>query len=345
MRVTVAALLSLTIAQFLNLPMPLWAVLTALIVTEMSVGRSLKTVVDYLGGTFGGAVYGAVLSALVPHVNEIGLLVVLAFAVAPLAMIMAVNPSLKVAPITAVLVILVPAITHTSSFVSAFDRVLEVTLGAVVSFVVTFLILPSKAHGLATEAAAHTLDQIARAFGDLLVGLEQGLDNEALHRMQDGIGQALVQLGNIGQEADRERSARLVTQPETGPLLRTLLRLRHDLVMIGRVTLVPPPPAILARLRLPLRDVAATVAEFLRASGEALKTRRQPPSLADVEAALNAFAGEHATVRAEGLTRSLPSDGAERFFTLEFGLEQFHQNLRDLKERVTEWAEAPKPTR
>ena len=43
LRVTVASLLSLAIAQFLHLPMPLWAVLTAIIVTEMSVGRSLKT--------------------------------------------------------------------------------------------------------------------------------------------------------------------------------------------------------------------------------------------------------------------------------------------------------------
>lgn len=339
---TVAALLSLVIAQFLHLPMPLWAVLTAIIVTEMSVGRSLKAVVDYIGGTLGGAVYGTVISLLIPHINEIGFLVVIAAAVAPLALIIAVNPSLKVAPITAVIVIMVPAITHTSSFSSAFDRVLEVTLGAAISFVVTFVILPSKAHRLTIEAAARTLDQLARAFGKLLTALDQGLDKNALHRIQDGIGQAIVRLGDIGQEAERERSARLTTELGTGPLLRTLLRLRHDLVIIGRVTLVPLPPAILARLRPLLEDIAATVADYLRTSGEALLSRHPPASIEGVDAAFTAYATEIAALHAEALIQGLPSDTAESFFTLGFALEQIHQNLKDLEERVTERAEVPK---
>ena len=38
----------------------------------------------------------------------------------------------------------------------------------------------------------------------------------------------------IGAEAEHERSARLAVGPDTEPLLRTLLRLRHDLVMIEK---------------------------------------------------------------------------------------------------------------
>ncbi len=41
-RVTVAAVVAYTIANALHLTLPLWAVLTSLIVTQMSVGRSLK---------------------------------------------------------------------------------------------------------------------------------------------------------------------------------------------------------------------------------------------------------------------------------------------------------------
>jgi uncharacterized membrane protein YccC len=40
-RVTVAALAALALSQLLHMPLPLWAVITALIVTQMSVGRSL----------------------------------------------------------------------------------------------------------------------------------------------------------------------------------------------------------------------------------------------------------------------------------------------------------------
>ena len=141
-RVTIAALVSLALAQFLHLPLPLWAVLTAVIVTQMSVGRSLKATFDYLVGTLGGAIYGGAIGVLVPHSTEIALLAVLAVAVAPLALIAAINPRLSVAPITAIIVLLLPEITHGSPLASAIDRVIEVALGGVTGSVVSVLLLP-----------------------------------------------------------------------------------------------------------------------------------------------------------------------------------------------------------
>jgi uncharacterized membrane protein YccC len=70
--------MSLAAAQSLQLPLPLWAVLTAVIVTQMSVGRSLKATFDYLVGTLGGAIYGGAIGVLIPHSDEIALLAVLA---------------------------------------------------------------------------------------------------------------------------------------------------------------------------------------------------------------------------------------------------------------------------
>ena len=214
--VTIAALVSLALAQVLQLRLPLWAVMTAVIVTQMSVGRSLKATFDYLVGTVGGAIYGGAIGVLVPQADEIGLLAALALAVAPLAFLAAMNPSLSVAPITAIIVLLVPSITHATPIASALDRVLEVALGGVTGFVVSFLLLPSNAHHLVVEAAARTLDQMAQALGELLAGLTQGLDVDALHRIQDGIGQALVQMNVVGTEAEHERLARLAAGPEHG---------------------------------------------------------------------------------------------------------------------------------
>ena len=42
-----------------------------------------------------------------------------------------------------------------------------------------------------------------------------------------------MRVNAMGAEAEHERSTRLGEGPDTGPLLRTLLRLRHDLVIIG----------------------------------------------------------------------------------------------------------------
>ena len=62
LRVTLGALGAYALAQALHLRLPLWAVLTSLIVTQMSLGRSLKVATDYLLGTFIGVGYGGALA-------------------------------------------------------------------------------------------------------------------------------------------------------------------------------------------------------------------------------------------------------------------------------------------
>jgi uncharacterized membrane protein YccC len=342
LRVTIAALVALVLAQLLQLPLPLWAVLTAVIVTQMSVGRSLKATFDYLVGTLGGAVYGGAIAVLIPHSSEIALLAVLALAVAPLALVAAINPRFSVAPITAIIVLLIPIMTNASPIASALDRVFEVALGGTTGLIVSFFLLPANAHSLVAGAAARTLDRIAQALGELLAGLTQGLDMEALHRIQDGIGQALVQMNVVGAEAEHERSVGLAVGPDTGPLLRTSLRLRHDLVILGRAATSPLPEAFRARLEAPLARVGKTFADYLRASGAALQAGRGPPPLAAAESALAAYAAEVDTVRREGLTRGLPGDATESFFALGFALEQMHNNLKDLERCVTDWAPSSK---
>ena len=73
LRLTIAAVLSFMLSRLLHLPLPLWAVLTAVILTQVSFGRSLKATIDYLVGTLGGAVYAGAIAALVPHTDEIAL--------------------------------------------------------------------------------------------------------------------------------------------------------------------------------------------------------------------------------------------------------------------------------
>src|SRR5258708_8781282 len=110
-RVTIAAAGSYAIATAIHLRLPIWAVLTSLIVTQMSVGRSLKATRDYMLGTVGGAIYGGAISVLIPHSGEAGLVALLVLAVAPLAFIAPINPSLNAAPVTPPIVLLLPALT------------------------------------------------------------------------------------------------------------------------------------------------------------------------------------------------------------------------------------------
>jgi uncharacterized membrane protein YccC len=340
-RVTVAATVAYAVATALHLMLPLWAVLTSLIVTQMSVGRSLKVTRDYLFGTVGGALYGCAIAVLIPYSGEVELLGLLVLAVAPLALIASFNPSLNTATVTAVIVLLVPTMHHTSPVGSAIDRVMEVAVGALTGLLVAFLVLPSRAHSQLRLNAARALDLLAAALSELLAGLARGRDNDALHRIQDGIGAALVDLNATGAEAERERAAHLSSSPDTGPLLRTVLRLRHDVVMIGRASVMPLPPDLQVRLAAPLADVSEAIVGHLGAAAAALRAAAMMPAIAPIDDALQCYGATVAALRGEGLTRGLPADVVERFYALGFSLEQMRQNLMDLDRVVAEWSETP----
>ena len=165
-------------------------------VTQISVGRSLKASLDYLSGTIGGAVFGAVVGILVGGGSEVVLLVGLAIAVGPLTLIATVrSQSLTAAPVTAAIVLVAPAFTladpHRRS--SGFS-VLEVALGAVIGLTISFVLFPASAYGVAIEAAARMIDRLANALGELITGLKVGLEPGALHRIQDGIGETFLEL-------------------------------------------------------------------------------------------------------------------------------------------------------
>jgi uncharacterized membrane protein YccC len=238
-------------------------------------------------------------------------------------------------------VLLVPAMNHANPLDSVIDRLCEVAVGAFTGLAVSFLVLPSRAVSQIRINAAQLLELLAAAFAELLAGLTRGLDNDALHRIQDGIGTAMASLHATGLEAERERSAHLSSGPDTGPLLRTIQRLRHDVVMIGRASVMPLPTNVQARLARPLSDVSKAIVDYMRAAAASLRSGSGTVDIQAVDAALRAYAAEVAALRSEGLTRGVPADVAERFFALGFSLEQMRQNLNDLDRCHADWCEKP----
>ena len=92
LRVTVAALSALALGRLFGFPMVLWAVLSAVILTQMSIGKSVKATIDYSLGTLGGAIYAGLVAVSVPHSSDAAFAVVLAAAMAPLALLAAMSP-------------------------------------------------------------------------------------------------------------------------------------------------------------------------------------------------------------------------------------------------------------
>ncbi len=342
LRVTVAAVLALVLAQALHFPLFLWVVLTAVILTQVSFGRSLKATIDYLIGTVGGVIYAGAVGVLIPHTGVLSLAIALAIAVAPVALLAAARPAFAVAPFTAVLVILAPTLTQLSPIESALYRMLEVLIGGVTALVVSRLVFPTHAYDLTMEAAARMLDRLARALRGLVVGFTKGLDQATINGIQNSLGDTIVDLQAIGGEAQRERMTYLGRGPDSGSLLRTLLRLRHDFIIIGRAAIEPLPEAFQTRLGPALESVANAAADYLHECANSLRARRDAPPLERVLRALDAYSAKFEELRKEALTRGLSAEIAERIFALGFALEQLRQNFTDLQRAVAECAHLPR---
>jgi uncharacterized membrane protein YccC len=335
-RSTTAAVLTLAAAQVLHLPIALWAVLTAVILTQINVGRSMKASMDYLTSTLGGALYAGAIGALVPHENQLAVSAALALALAPAVLLAALYPRFSAAPFTAVMVFFGPSITHTGPIAAAFERVIEVAVGCVVGLVVSLTVLPARAHDLAIGAATQMLHLMAGFVPELFAGFTGKMDPPALAEMQNRIGEAFARFDKVAAEASHERITRLSAESDQRPLLRTLLRLRHDIIIVGRAAMAPLPETFLPRLAPCLTRVSECVADYFRASAAALSAQQAAPSLDTVEAALDRYAAEFAALRREGFTRELADEAAERIFALGFALDQLRLHLRDLARCVAE---------
>ena len=335
LRMTVAGLLSFAIAHLFNLSQGYWAVLTAVIVTQSSLGGSLKAMVDRLISTLAGAGWGATVSYAVPHPGVASTGLALAVALIPLSLLVAFRPSYRVAPVTAVIVLF----GHTAAggaVDTAFERVFEIGLGSFVALAVALTVTPVRAQKTLCAAAGAALAPMAEQAVTVLGGISAALDPPAVTRLHDRIRAAIEAANTTAAEVARERRSYMSDSPDPEPLVRTLRRISHDLVIIGRTLPTPLPEPVRGRLAEAAAPLGAAFAEAMQALGAALSAGADPPAPGLVDAAFAGYAAAMAELRTKGLTRALGDHDVERVFGLYFGLEELTRNLNELNARVAE---------
>ena len=157
-------------------------------------------------------------------------------------------------------------------------------------------------------------------------------------RAGEKIGEAYANTQAIGVEGMQERVSNLSVTPDLGPLLRSLLRLRDDFFMICRIAATPLPTAVQARFGPVLARVGHATAACLRANATALVARQHVATRNAVDASLDDYAAEMATLSHRNLPRDLPVDATETIFALAFALEQLRRNVNDLELHIAEIA-------
>jgi hypothetical protein len=334
LRMTVSTAITFALAAAFDLTQGFWAVIAALIVTQSSLGSSLKAALEQLTGSILGAVYGAAIVLVVPHHGPVLMGVALVIAVAPLAVLATISPGFRIAPITAIIVLLSSIGITLGPVAFAVERILEIALGCTIGLAVSVLIMPAHAYESLLQVAGRVSAQIAEQIELLsVVPLPPGVNVGAL---PTEIRKGLATLESLADEASRERRSRLSDEPDPEPLARTLARLHTDVAALGRVAARPLPAQVHEVLAGPWSGVMNAAATLLHRIGTALPQRDGPGSLEPVREAIAAYETAVREVRRSGLTRTLPNDAAGRVFALGFVLDQFRRNLADLVARVRE---------
>lgn len=345
LRILIAGMAAFFVSDvLLGLPQSYWAVLTAVIVMQASLGGALKASIDRIVGTIAGALWGVIVALIVPHGGSWLLATALTLVLAPLALLVAFKPAYRIAPATAIIVLLGATSQEMGPIVPALHRVLEIGIGSVVGLAVALLVLPARAHRLLADAGAGVLAILAQMIGQMPARLAGQGDPDAWQRLSDRRRKSQEKAEALAEEAKRERRNRLTDTPDPEPLARTLRRLGTDLASIGRATAEPWDASLVDPLAGPATTVAAATAAFLTACGLALTERRAPPSIEPLATALDGFSVAVAQLRHGGQTRPLPGPAIERLFGLGFALDQMRRDAEDLTERITELAPAdPSP--
>src|SRR6185437_14566522 len=286
--------------------------------------------IDRLLGTLGGAFYGALVGLIIPHAEPFSRGATLAVAVAPLALLAAMRASFRIAPVTAIIVLLSTSGGEAGPFAAAVARVSEIGLGCIVGLGVSLLVLPARAHGLVAKTASRNLALFAEVLGASSARLAGAADRRRLAALNDRLRGALRQLQAIGREAQRERCSRLSGAPDPETLVRGLRRLRADLVVVALAS-EPLTQASLAALGAPL-------AAALRRIGASLAAASELPSIDATLVTLAAYAAAMDQFRASPLALDLPAAETERIFALSFALAQLRGDLSDIALRAAAFA-------
>jgi uncharacterized membrane protein YccC len=327
-----AAGLTYAIVVALGLPRGYWAVIASIIVVQASIGASLGIALDQLLATLLGAVAGAALVAAFGTTHWLTLAGLFP-AIVALAYIASKRPSLRLAPVTAAIVVLGdPSLGE--PLMSAVYRVIEIALGASVAVATTLLVFPSRAGNALAAHIGGMLPILAEHLAGTLDGaLGPRRDENAMFALNRKMQSGFAAGDALAAEARRELAGHLADHADPAALLRTLRRLWHTALMAARACLAPLPAKAVERLRPSLTGLRDAACGCIAQLGKAYAAGTDPPDLAPVDAALAAFEGAVRDLRAEGIPRGMSTDEVAQLFTFAFALGHLGQNLKDLADR------------
>ena len=333
-RVAVACAATYAIMRIFNIPGGQWAVFTTIIVIQTNIGGTIGQAVERLIGTMVGAAAGAV-AVYAEETTQADTVLVLTIMVAAVAFAAASRPTLRAAPLTAV-IMLVAHPLGLDPATAALYRIGEIFLGGVIGVAATLLIFPAHAHAAVVSKLSTVLSELEGVLAVHRAALAVGGAGASAVEQLVATRATLSAMQTAMGEADRENASRLGDSLHSEATLRTAWRVRNDLVALGR-TLDDP---------LPVEGMIKAGDAVLLAYGVFLAGCRASLGKNGPRPDRVAFAKAHAdfqdavqALRAAGVMRGIPFDDLAQAFGFVFAVESLYSNLSDLADRLQEASE------
>jgi uncharacterized membrane protein YccC len=320
-----------------HLPQGYWAVFTALVVTQVTLGASWKPALYRTIGSTSGALAAMLLfMVLGPGTVRVGvMLFVLASLFGALTVL---HPSFSAAGFTAAIVLLLGRIEGTP-FHTGWLRVLYTLLGSFVAFAVGALIWPVRAREGLRNKIANILEGSGALYRAITVAALQGIDNEPqvreldrqLHDLRRGITQQM-------DEARSELSFARFNEGEYQTFVDQVDQVRRRLTAMAEDSALYVHAQLQPELIPSLPVLVETTSKSFAALAEAVRNPGRILNAPELEAAICDLDADLAKLREQRITAPLALDRMLPFWALVFNLREVAQDLGQLASTLPQLA-------
>lgn len=312
-----------------HLPQGYWAVFTALVVTQVTLGASWKPALYRTIGSTSGALAAMLLFLILgPGTIRVG---VMLFVLATLfGFLTVLHPSFSAAGFTAAIVLVLGRIEGTPLQLG-WLRVLYTLLGSGVAFAVGALIWPVRAREGLRDKIANILDGAGALYRAITAAALQGVDNESqireldhrLHDLRRGITQQM-------DDARSELSFSRFNQDAYQQFVQAADQLRRRLTAMAEDSSLFVHAQVEPGLLPSLPALAEKTARTFSTLAEAVRKKELPPNSKEMDGAVLALDADLTKLREQHVTSPFALDRMLPFWALVFNLREVAQDLNQL---------------
>jgi uncharacterized membrane protein YccC len=325
-----AGLITYVIYIHWHMPQGYWAVFTALVVAQVTLGASWKPALYRTIGSTAGSL-AAILLMVIFGLGTVRIGIVLFVLAALFGFLTVKHPSFSAAGFTAAIVLLLGRIEGTP-FHTGWLRVLYTLLGSGIAFAVGALVWPVNAREVLREKLANILEGSGVLYRAITAAALEGVDNEEeirqldhrLHDLRRGVTQQMDEARTELTFSRFNRDAYQDVVELADQVRRRLTAMAEDRSLYIHARIEPGLVPSLPRL-------AEKTAQNFALLAEGLRRQIKPLNSVELDAAIRALDADLANLREQRMTAPLALDRMLPFWGLVFNLREVAQNLKQLE--------------